>query len=210
MEENKVFKGILEWSLCILIALVVALLTRYYIGTSTVVKNTSMHPTLQEKQRVYLNRIKRITKGEYKVGDIVTFEAPSRIPKSSEIDLENPVAVYNYEPESLSDKFIYYILELNKTSYIKRIIGVEGDRIQIINGKVYVNGRLINEEYLQKGTITKSVYYNDIIVPKGYVYVMGDNRNESLDSRIFGCIPLEKVEGKVVFRYWPFNEFGKI
>ncbi len=207
MEEekgNKIFKKILEWSFCILLALVIALITRFYIGTSTVIKQASMYPTLQENQRVYLSRTKRITKGKYKRGDIVTFEAPS------EINLSSQIAVYNYEPETFIDNLVYYVLELNKVSYIKRVIGVEGDRVQIKDGKVYVNGMEIYEEYLLEGATTKTSTYNDVIVPDGCIYVMGDNRDESIDSRTFGCIPLEKVEGKVVLRYWPLSEFGKI
>lgn len=209
-EENKVFRKIVEWCFCIFFALIIALLTRFYIVTSTRVNQLSMYPTVEEGQRLLINRTKRITKSEYEIGDIITFEAPSQIKKGTEIDLENPVATYNYEPEGLLNKLVYYVLELNKTSYIKRVIGVSGDRVQIKDGKVYVNGEKIQEEYLPQGTTTKIVYYNDIIVPEGYVYVMGDNRDESMDSRTFGCIPEEKIEGKVLLRYWPLGEFGGV
>ena len=57
---------------------------------------------------------------------------------------------------------------------------------------------------------TKTVFYNDVIVPEGCIYVLGDNRDESMDSRTFGCVPLEKVEGKVILRYWPIKQFGKV
>lgn len=209
-EENKVFREIVEWCFCIFFALIIALLTRFYIATSTRVNQLSMYPTVEDGQRLLINRTKRITKSEYEIGDIITFEAPSQIKKGTEIDLENPVAIYNYEPEGLLNKLVYYVLELNKTSYIKRVIGVSGDRVQIKDGKVYVNGKKIQEEYLPQGTTTKIVYYNDIIVPEGYVYVMGDNRDESMDSRTFGCIPEEKIEGKVLLRYWPLGEFGGV
>lgn len=213
MEEEKeinVFKEIVEWCFCILLALIIALLTRYYIGTPTVVKQKSMYPTLKENQRLWINRTSRITNGDYKKGDIVTFEAPSEIQNGTNVDLANPIAIYNYKPEKMLDKLVYNILELNKTSYIKRVIGVEGDRIQIVNGNVYVNGIQLHEEYLQKGMTTKTVYYNDVVVPEGCIYVLGDNRDESMDSRTFGCIPLEKVEGKVAIRYWPITKFGKV
>ena len=209
-KEIKIFKEIVEWCFCIFLALIIALATRYYIFTSTVVKQTSMYPNLKENQRVILNRTKRITKGQYKIGDIITFEAPSKVKKGTEVDLSNKIAIYDYEPETTMQKISYYILELTKVSYIKRVIGVEGDRIQIANGKVYVNGKELIEDYLPEGTTTKIVYYNDIIVPEGCVFVMGDNRDESMDSRTFGCIPLEKVEGKVILRYWPISNFGKV
>lgn len=206
-KEVKVFKEIVEWCFCIFLALVIALATRYYIFTSTVVKQSSMYPTLKENQRVILSRVKRINKKGYNYGDIITFEAPSTVRRGADVDISALVAIYNYEP---TDTFNYYVLELTKVSYIKRVIGLEGDRVQIKNGNVYVNGTKIVEDYLLEGTTTKTVYYNDVIVPKGCVYVMGDNRDESMDSRTFGCIPLEKVEGKVILRYWPIINFGKV
>ena len=213
MEENnkiKISKEIIEWSFCILLAIVIALTTRYYIITSTVVKQSSMYPTLKENQRIIVSRTKKITKSQYQVGDIITFEAPSKIKQGAEVDVSNPVAIYNYEPQGLMNKLVYYVLELNKISYIKRVIGIAGDRVQIKDGKVYINGEELKEEYLPEGTTTKTVYYNDVIVPEGCVYVMGDNRDQSMDSRTFGCIPLEKVEGKVILRYWPLNAFGGV
>ena len=209
-KEIKVFNNILEWTLCILLALIIALLTRYYIITATVIKQSSMYPTLKENQRIIISRTKRITKSQYQAGDIITFEAPSKIKQGAEVDVSNPVAIYNYEPQGLMNKLVYYVLELNKISYIKRVIGIAGDRVQIKDGKVYVNGEELKEEYLPEGTTTKTVYYNDVIVPEGCVYVMGDNRDQSMDSRTFGCIPLEKVEGKVILRYWPLNAFGGV
>ena len=209
-KEVKVFNNILEWTLCILLALIIALLTRYYIITATVIKQSSMYPTLKENQRIIISRTKRITKSQYQAGDIITFEAPSKIKQGAEVDVSNPVAIYNYEPQGLMNKLVYYVLELNKISYIKRVIGIAGDRVQIKDGKVYVNGEELKEEYLPEGTTTKTVYYNDVIVPEGCVYVMGDNRDQSMDSRTFGCIPLEKVEGKVILGYWPLNAFGGV
>lgn len=209
-KEIKIFKKIVEWCFCIFLAIIIALATRYYIFTSTVVKQSSMYPTLKENQRIVLSRTKRITKSEYKREDIVTFEEPSEIKRGAEVDLSNKIAIYNYEPKGIWEKLSYNILELTKKSYIKRVIGVEGDRIQIANGKVYVNGEELVEDYLQDGVTTKTVYYNDLIVPEGCIFVMGDNRDESMDSRTFGCIPLEKVEGKVILRYWPITQFGTV
>lgn len=209
-KEIKIFKEIVEWCFCVLLAIIIALATRYYIFTSTVVKQSSMYPTLNENQRIALSRINRITKAEYKQGDIVTFEEPSEIKRGTDVDIANKAAIYNYEPQSFWEKFSYNILELTKRSYIKRVIGVAGDRIQIVNGKVYVNGKELVEDYLEDGVTTKTVYYNDLTVPEGCIYVMGDNRDESMDSRTFGCIPLERVEGKVILRYWPISRFGKV
>ena len=211
MEISPRLKNILEWAYCIIIAIVLALLFRYYIGTPTVVQQPSMYNTLEEGQRLILNRWTRTVKGTYNRGDIITFEAPSKsILSAFEADMDNPVASYDYEPKGIFAKFSYYVLEFSKTSYIKRVIGIEGDHIKIEDGKVYLNGEELEEPYLRDGITTESSLFTDITVPEGYVFVMGDNRSHSTDSRSFGCIPVEKIESKVWIRFWPLNKFGKV
>lgn len=208
---NPKLKNALEWTYCILIAIVIALAIKYFVGTPTVVKQTSMNNTLIEGQRLWLNRWIRTVKGKYKVGDIITFEAPSvTYPSLNQINYDNPVAIYDNNPKGFVSKFVYYVLETTKQSYIKRVIGVAGDHIKIEDGKVYRNGELLDEPYLQEGISTYGKTYSDIIVPEGTVFAMGDNREHSTDCRDFGCIPLEKVESRVAFRFWPLNKFGKI
>lgn len=204
-------KNILEWAYCVIIAIALALLVRYYIGTPTIVQQPSMNNTLQSGQRLILSRWTKTTKGTYERGDIITFEAPaSTIVSAYDINYNNPVAEYNYEPQGVWNKFVYYVLEINKISYIKRIIGVAGDHILIQNGKVFLNGEELNEPYVAEGATTTSTVYTDVIVPEGYVFVMGDNREHSADSRLFGCIPVEKIESKVWIRFWPLSKFGKV
>ena len=103
---NERVKDILEWVYCIIIALVLALLFRYFVATPTIVKQRSMFPTLKENQRLILNRTFRITKRELKRGDIITFEAPSRDYDKWEADQSNPVAIYENEPEGFINRFI--------------------------------------------------------------------------------------------------------
>lgn len=204
-------KSVLEWVYCFVIAIVIALLIKYFIGTPTVVKHVSMNDTLQEGQRLWLNRWCRTVHAEFKRGDIITFEAPSTSFLSlEEVDFDNPVAKYENEPKGLWAKFNYYVLEKTKVSYIKRIIGVAGDEIKISEGKVYRNGEPLDEPYLKEGAITESQLFTDIKVPEGYVFVMGDNRMQSTDSRAFGCIPVDKIESKVAFRFLPLNKFGGV
>ena len=204
-------KNILEWIYCIIIAIVLALLFRYFIGTPTVVRQPSMYNTLEEGQRLILNRWVRTVNGKYNRGDIITFEAPSKpVLSAFEVDMNNPVAVYDYEPEGILDKFNYYVLEFTKVSYIKRVIAVEGDYIKIEEGKVYLNGQELNEPYLREGITTEGGTFNDVKVPAGCVFVMGDNRPHSTDSRSFGCVPVERIESRVLIRFWPLNKFGKV
>ncbi len=207
---NEKVKDILEWGYCIIIALVLALLFRYFVATPTIVKQRSMFPTLQADQRLILNRTFRITKKKPKIGDIITFEAPTKEYNKWEADQSNPVAVYNKEPQGLYQKFLYYSLEITKKSYIKRVIALEGDHVKIENNVVYVNNEPLNESYLQPDVVTESEIFYDFIVPEGYFFAMGDNRTKSTDCREIGCIPFEKLEGIVCFRFWPLDVFGKI
>ena len=205
-------KHILEWTYCILIAIILALLFRYFIGTPTIVKQVSMKPTLEQNQRLWLNRWGRTIHALPKRGEIITFEEPSKISYTeAEIDLKNPVA--QFHERSGWDWFVNNFLEMgDKRSYIKRVIGLPGEHVQIKNGKVYINGNELEEKYLQSGVVTDviGVGFDDFIVPENTVFAMGDNRNHSTDCRSFGCIPLEKIESTVAFRFWPLNEFGGI
>lgn len=214
MEGKTVIKEMLEWGYCIIIAVVLALLVRYYIGTPTIVQQQSMKTTFMPGDRLILSRLTKTTNGTYERGDIITFEAPSTtVVASANVNYDYPVASYDNEPEGIFSKFVYYVLEVNKTSYIKRIIAIEGDHLEIKDGKVYLNGEELQEEYLDNGVTTNMGQYgvfSDVVVPEGYVFVMGDNRDHSTDSRCFGCIPVEKIEGKVWIRFWPFSKFGKV
>lgn len=215
MSETKkaILKEIFEWIYCIVIAVVLALLVKYYVGTPTIVKQTSMFPTFNPNDRLILNRLYRTLNKEPKRGDIITFEAPSvNYTEGEEVDLDNPTAIYNKEVKGIISKIFYNVIELGKTSYIKRVIALPGEHIQIKDGKVYINGEKLKEEYLSEEVTTQADggQFIDLVVPEGTVFAMGDNRSHSADSRRFGCIPYEKIEGKVVLRFWPLNAFGKV
>lgn len=210
---NEKLKDILEWLYCIIIAIVLALLFRYYIGTPTIVKQVSMYPTLVQDQRLWLNRWGRTTKKMPERGEIITFEAPSKKTYTyNEIDESNPVAKYENEPAGLWGKFTYYVLEFGKDSYIKRVIALPGEHVEIKDGNVYINGEELQEDYLQKGVVTDviGVGFEDFVVPDNCVFAMGDNRNHSTDCRSFGCIPLDKIESTVAMRIWPLDKWGKV
>lgn len=212
-EGKSKVKDILEWIYCIVIAVVLALVVRYFVGTPTIVQQPSMWPTLKQGQRLILNRTIRTTHSMPNRGDIVTFEAPSKSYVSvAEANLDNPVAEYNNNINNIFSKFRYYVLEIGKDSYIKRVIGLPGEHVKIENGKVYINGEELQEDYLQPNVVTEDLNgpFTDIVVPQDCIFVMGDNRAQSTDSRRFGCIPLEKIESKVWIRFWPLNLFGKV
>lgn len=87
----------------------------------------------------------------------------------------------------------------NNTLYIKRIIGLPNDIIEISNGLVYINGVKLNESYLQSNTLTEPNL--EVHVPDDCIFVLGDNRSISKDSRILGCIPIDNVVGHAVFKF---------
>ena len=209
---NDKVKNILEWIYCIIIAVVIAILIKYFVGTPTIVKQTSMWPTLEQNDRLILNRLPR-TFGEMpERGDIITFEAPSNNATGlTAEEIDNPIAKYDNEPTTWWGKFTYHVLEIGKESYIKRVIALPGEHVEIKDGKVYINGEELNEPYLTDDVITEPTgVLNDFIVPENTVFAMGDNREGSKDCRAFGCIPLERIESKVVIRFWPLNKFGKV
>ena len=193
-------KDIIEWIECIVIAIVLALLIRYFVGTPTVVQQESMYPNLKPGERLILNRI--------------PFEAPTKkVVTDKEVDFSKPVAIYSRKFNNVISKFTYYVLEWGKESYIKRVIALPGEHVQIMDGKVYIKGEELDESaYLKDTVVTNSNngVFTDFTVPEGCVFAMGDNREHSIDCRKFGCIPLEKIEGKVTVRFWPLNKMGKI
>lgn len=213
-EETKAkMKDIFEWIYCIIIAVVLALLIRYYVGTPTIVKQSSMYPTFKQNERLILNRIYRTKKTVPQRREVITFESPSlSYVDPSNADLNNPTAEYENEHNGWFSKFVYNVLEIGKTSYIKRVIGLPGEHVQIKDGKVYINGEELEENYLSENIVTESTdgAFTDLVVPEGTVFVMGDNRGASSDSRRFGCIPYDKIESKVCLRFWPLNRFGVI
>ena len=207
--EKSLAREIMEWIICIVVAFTLALLIKYFLFTPTLVKQKSMQSTILNGERVLINRLFRTFDWDLERGDIITFEAPSDPYK-----LANGGTKAEYkEVEGLVDSFFYYVMEHGKISYIKRVIGIAGDTVEFKNGNVYVNDEKLDETYLDEGMKTQlpdNGVPTKFIVPEGYIFAMGDNREESMDCRAFGCIPVEKVEGRVSIRIWPLNKFGAI
>lgn len=144
----------------------------------------SMFPTIAPDEIKLTNRWKVITKQELKRDDIVVFEEPSILYVSQEeFDKDNLLARYDN----------YFDVNLFRKRWMKRIIGLPGDYIKITeNNELYRNGEKIG--YANRNTDGYMDYmYFELIVPENSIYVMGDNRKNSTDSRSFGCIPMDKV-----------------
>jgi len=96
--------------------------------------------------------------------------------------------------------------------FVKRVVGISGDEISIVEGDLYINGEYVNEPYVPNESFTESLSYGgNFIVPEDEIFVMGDNRfpGGSNDSRSFGSVSIEEIKGKVVFRIFPFNKINK-
>jgi signal peptidase I len=94
-------------------------------------------------------------------------------------------------------------------SYIKRVIGLPGDRVRIDRGQVYVNDQALTEDYVE-ADYRDDFSMREIVVPPEEYFVLGDHRNSSSDSRVWGNVPRRNIYGKAVFCYWPLNKMGRL
>ncbi len=117
--------------------------------------------------------------------------------------------VYRLEPISRGDVLVFRYPKDPSKSYIKRVIGVAGDRIHIVEGLVYVNGEPLAEDYVPRQYVDGRSQ-PEITIPAGYFFMMGDHRNMSSDSREFGPVAEKYIVGKAVFGYWPMEKLGKV
>src|SRR6266852_3029249 len=117
--------------------------------------------------------------------------------------------VYRFEPIERGDVVVFwYPLDRSK-SFIKRVVGLPGETVEIRQGRVYVNGKRLSEPYVPQ-QFTDVSTFGPVRVPPDNYFVMGDHRISSNDSRVFGPVPDRYIYGKAVFAYWPMERFGSI
>src|SRR5438309_4986969 len=117
--------------------------------------------------------------------------------------------VYHFEPIERGDVVVFwYPLDRTK-SFIKRVVGLPGDEVEIRRGRVYINGKSLEEPYVPSQYVDTAAY-GPVQIPRDEYFVMGDHRISSNDSRIFGPVPSAFIYGKAVFAYWPWTQFGSI
>jgi signal peptidase I len=117
--------------------------------------------------------------------------------------------VYRWEPISRGDIVVFRYPRDTTKSYIKRVIGVAGDRVRIENGQVYVNDEAIEEDYVPS-EYADARSYREVTVPADSYFVLGDHRTMSNDSRDFGPVDERFIYGKAVFGYWPMEKLGRL
>ncbi len=185
---------IISWVLTIFAACIVAMLINIFVIRPSRVSGPSMEPTLQDGDTVLLSRLPYTFKSPSR-GDIIVID--SNVP-DLEKDKRNELKLFE---EAIKYNVITNFLGVSQPDYfwIKRVIAVPGDEIEFRDGKVYRNGVELKEKYIKEKKVTN---YPDGVkyeVPAGYVFVMGDNRNNSTDSRNIGIIPVDNIIGKMVF-----------
>ena len=177
-----------DWILVVVVALSAALFVRVYVLQQFYISGPSMETTLFENNRVLVNKLSYRLHAVHR-GDVVVFD---RITTSGGVIAHDDL--------------------------IKRVIGVEGDVVEVKGCKVLVNSEIINEPYLDKDMLAlpsltdrcRVVDMQPITVPKDQLFVMGDNRPESFDSRSFGTIPEKLVIGRAFAIVWPFSKIGTL
>jgi signal peptidase I len=170
------WRNALEWVAIIVGALLVALVIKTFLLSAFYIPSESMTPTLKVGDRVMVNKISYDLHSVHR-GDIVVFKRP---------------------PSEAEDPTI--------KDLIKRVIGLPGETIEARDGKVYIDGRLLNEPYLPAGTETLNLPPRT--VPSGQYFVMGDNRMNSKDSRYIGPIPKSLIVGRAFVRVWPLSSLS--
>jgi signal peptidase I len=116
---------------------------------------------------------------------------------------------YPFDPPERGDVIVFDPPTGSDKPYIKRVIGLPGEEVTFGDGKVFIDGELLDEDYIEERTgCGRRLEYCDVVVPDGYVYVLGDHRTNSSDSRTFGAVPVGNIVGKAWLSYWPANDVG--
>jgi signal peptidase I len=182
-----------EGGLIVILAIGVAVLVRAFVAQAYWIPSGSMVPQLRVNDRVVVSRLAYHLHPVHR-GDIVVFKSPPGLEVGPGVPAD-PLL------RAAHDVGVALGFAQDQTVLIKRVIGRPGDTIAARGGRVYINGELLNEPYLPKGTVTSS--FGPVTVPPGHVWVMGDNRPDSEDSRVFGAVPTATIVGRAVWKVWP-------
>ncbi|MDO9556992.1 MAG: signal peptidase I [Coriobacteriia bacterium] len=118
--------------------------------------------------------------------------------------------IYRFEEPHYGDIVVFLSPASNSTDYIKRVIAVGGQEVDVRDGLVYVDGQPLDEPYTHGAQNDRGALALPVVIPDGYVWLMGDNRDNSQDSRWFGPQPVSRIVGKAFFIYWPISDFGTL
>lgn len=219
---KSLFKGV---DLCNVFVWIFGLITvlsisQYYFVQTAAVVSDSMKPTLTKGDCFIVNRF-AYSFDKPKHNDIISFKVP---PKAMVIEGYTG-KIYKPPIDGLSRFLDDMIGKDNRPNYVKRIVGMPGDKLYLSENGLYINGVLAENHFREKSIMPFPTYHdylngNELVVnnrgfyyiqvPENKYFVIGDNVNESLDSRDWGCVDRRDIKGKVNFIYYPFNRNGKI
>ncbi len=176
---------ILTRDIIVLVAFVFAF--RAVVAEANYIPTRSMVPTLEQGDKIIVDKIS-LHFSDLNRGDIIIFYPP--IPDSPQ-DIMNE----NSEPHA-------------KVRFIKRLIGLPGETVEVVNGVgVFIDGKLLDEPYAES---LPDYNFGPVTVPERHFFFLGDNRCESQDSHVWGMCPAENIIGRALFRYWPMPRIGSI
>jgi signal peptidase I len=197
-----VSRRLVETIAIVAVALGLAIAIQAFLVKPFRIPSESMVPTLEVGQRVLVDRVTQKFGAEYHRGDVLVFTPPSGADTNS---CGVPEVPGRGCPESTEDH--------SDTNFIKRVVGVGGDRIAIRGGHVYLNGRRQRESFANLSACTQNDECDlprEITVPQGQLYMMGDNRGASADSRVWGPVREDWVIGQAFATYWPPGRVGTL
>ncbi|MBD1807891.1 signal peptidase I [Microcoleus sp. FACHB-SPT15] len=163
----------------IAIALALALFIRAFVAEPRYIPSDSMLPTLEVGDRLVVEKVSYYFRPPT-TGEIVVFDPPQQL------------QIQGYAKDQ---------------AFIKRVIGTPGQTVQVQDGKVYINGRSLKEDYIAE---PPAYQMEAVQVPEDQLFVMGDNRNNSNDSHVWGFLPKQNVIGHACYRFWPFSRIGRV
>lgn len=179
----------------LLAALIVAVVIKTFVIQPFYIPSGSMIPTLEIDDRVMVSKVNGLV-GDIERGEILVFENPYRLEEEESV----PEAVVRSVLEALGIRTSPY------DDLVKRVVALGGEEIQIRDSRVMIDGLALDEPYLQPGSTMPD--FGPQVIPEGHLFMMGDNRNQSSDGRVFGPIPVEDVIGEAIIRIWPLGRLG--
>lgn len=192
--------SLIEFVTIIAVAIGLALGIQAFIVKPYRIPSESMEPTLDVGQRVLVDRVSEHFTS-YRRGDIVVFHPPRGADEDQCGLIDKPANEPCPKPTP----------QESSTNFIKRIVGLPGDRLSVMAGRVYIDGRPLKEPYIRPdATCDICNEPRPITIPPGYFFMMGDNRGQSADSREWGPVPRKWIIGKAFFTYWPPDRIGTL